>query len=153
MVQGEGQKGYRGLLAWEKAHALASQVYRSLNSFPSDKRWLAIQAMRAAVSVPANIAEGYSRGSLGDYLRFLDIARGSLGELEYYLIFLESEHLLDSNRLEQLQALRVETGSLLHGLWKALKRKQQNGSWDGTQLGEGRVSYGISPLFDEDLDP
>ncbi|HEX9641363.1 MAG TPA: four helix bundle protein, partial [Candidatus Krumholzibacteria bacterium] len=64
--------GFRGLVAWQKSHKLATAVYKALSN-DSSHRWLAVQAMRAAISVPANIAEGYTRGSLRDYARFLDI--------------------------------------------------------------------------------
>jgi hypothetical protein len=104
--------------------------------------------------VPANIAEGYSRGSLGDYLRFLDIARGSLGELEYYLLFLQEQNLLADEQSDALQGLRRDTGSLLFGLWKALKRKQQNGNWDRTTLiREERADYFVDLDIGDDLDP
>jgi four helix bundle protein len=87
---------------------------------------------RAAVSVPANIAEGYGRGSLGDYLRFLDIAKGSLAELEYYIHFIEKESLLPPSDAENLRLQREKTGRLLHGLWQSLKRQAPQ-SWDHGQ--------------------
>ena len=141
-----GGRGFRALLAWQKADELASGVYRTLGSAPERHRWLTVQAMRAAISVPANIAEGYGRGSLGDYLRFLDIARGSLAELEYYLHFIGREGLASDSDVVALQGLRDEAGKLLHGLWRSLKQKARNGTWDRSgQVREAEISYEADP--------
>src|SRR3989304_10118184 len=104
------EQGFRRLVAWQKADDLASAVFSVMPLLSLQHRWLRDQAARAAVSVPANIAEGHGRGSLGDYLRFLDIARGSLAELEYYLHFLRRNGLIEAERLVQGEGLRTETG-------------------------------------------
>lgn len=129
---GTRNQGFRGLLAWQKADELASAVYRALRPVSSANKWLASQAIRAAISVPANIAEGYGRGSLGDYMRFLDIARGSFAELEYYLHFLTREGIIDESETARLEEIKQEAARLLNGLWKSLKTKGRNGSWDRT---------------------
>jgi len=129
MEPGTRNQGFRSLLAWQKADALASATYRTVGPAKTD-RWLVSQAVRAAISVPANIAEGYGRGGLGDYLRFLGIARGSLAELEYYLIFLEREQIISSSATAQLSSMQQETARVLHGLWKSLKAKTKDGTWD-----------------------
>ncbi len=125
----EGGAGFMKLNAWKRADDLASAVFRVAQQIPSQHRWLSSQITRAAVSVPANIAEGYGRGSIGDYTRFLDIARGSLSEVEYYIHFLRREGLAGETDLKQLALLRAETGRLLYGLWQSLKTKS-NASWD-----------------------
>jgi four helix bundle protein len=125
----EEVRGFKKLLAWQKADELASAVFHAVEPLPAQHRWLASQISRASVSVPANIAEGYGRGSLGDYLRFLDIARGSLSEVEYYVHFLGKEHFLSESDVEKLSRLRSETGFLLHRLWVSLKAKTGE-SWD-----------------------
>ena len=128
------QRGYKKLRAWQKADDLACTVFLEMAKPPTKPRWLVSQVSRAAVSVPANLAEGYGRGSLGDYLRFLDIALGSLAELEYYLHFMVRTNLLTPTIGEQLSALHSQTAGLLVGLSKSLKTKAREGSWDHSRL-------------------
>ncbi|MBO6537158.1 MAG: four helix bundle protein [Balneolaceae bacterium] len=76
-------KTHRDLQIWQKSMDFVSMIYSSTNHFPdSEKFGLTSQARRAAVSVPANIAEGYGRRSNGDFKRFLNISMGSLFELQ-----------------------------------------------------------------------
>jgi len=91
------------------------------------------------VSVPANIAEGYSRGSIKEYIQHLQIARGSLAETEYYLLFMRDAELLAPNVLTDLDKLRSETARLLLGLIRSL----QNGSDRPRRVGEDAVEYVI----------
>jgi four helix bundle protein len=80
-------ESYRDLLVWQLAMDVAEDVYRVSIHAPADWRYaMANQMVRAAASVPANIAEGYGRDSTGSYLQFLKIARGSLKELETHLL-------------------------------------------------------------------
>ena len=75
--------GFRELKVWQKGMGLVVEVYSVTKGFSEEERYgLSSQIRRAAVSVPSNIAEGYGRQSRRDYLRFLQIARGSLYELE-----------------------------------------------------------------------
>lgn len=77
---------YRDLHVWQRATALAVEVYRRTAKFPADERFgLTSQVRRAVVSVASNIAEGSGRASWGDLLRHLSIARGSLKEVEAQL--------------------------------------------------------------------
>jgi four helix bundle protein len=140
-------RGYKKLRAWQKADDLACEVFTEMARPPAKPRWLVSQISRAAVSVPANIAEGNSRGSLGDYLRFLDIALGSLGEVEYYLHFMRRNTLLASEAADRLDALQSETGRLLVGLFKALKAKARDGSWD-----RGRAIREEFATYESDID-
>jgi four helix bundle protein len=126
MVQ---EQGFKKLIGWQKADDLASAVFRAAQKLPPQHRWLASQSARAAVSVPANIAEGYGRGSQAEYLRFLDIARGSLAEVEYYIHFLARENLVDEATTNRLESVHSETGKVLHGLWRGLKAKVP-ATWD-----------------------
>jgi len=91
----EGAAELARLDTWRLSDDLALEVFKLSRHLPPDLRWLGVQALRAAVSVPANIAEGYSRTSKREFLQFLSIARGSLTELEYYLHFLGRSDLID----------------------------------------------------------
>jgi four helix bundle protein len=78
---------FEDLLVWQKAHAMVLAVYRQTRSFPKDEQFgLVSQMRRAAVSVAANIAEGFKRRSRPDKARLMNIAEGSLEELRYYQI-------------------------------------------------------------------
>lgn len=75
-------KSFRNLVAWEKAMALVCQTYRATTQLPEAERFgLAAQMCRSAVSIPSNIAEGQGRSTTTDFLRFLQMARGSAHEL------------------------------------------------------------------------
>ncbi|MBI2886371.1 MAG: four helix bundle protein [Chloroflexi bacterium] len=125
----EERKGYKKLRAWQKADELASTVFRAVWRTQTIPPWLREQVCKSALSVPANIAEGYSRGSLADYLRFLDIARGSLGETEYYVGFMAENGLINASIAEKLLSLLSDTGGLLFGLIRSLAQKQKAGTW------------------------
>lgn len=76
-------KSFRDLQVWQKGMQLASLVYQTSRALPKDEQFgLISQMRRAAVSVPSNIAEGYGRRSRADYVRFLNMAMGSLFELQ-----------------------------------------------------------------------
>lgn len=77
---------FENLTVWQLAHDLALRVYKVTSTFPTQEQYgVVAQMRRAAVSIPANIAEGNARGSRADYLRFCHIARGSVAEMKYLL--------------------------------------------------------------------
>ena len=79
--------GFQRVIAWQKAHAFVLAVYRVTNGFPEDERFgLTSQFRRAAISIEANIAEGYKKLSKADKLRFFNISQGSLEECRDYII-------------------------------------------------------------------
>jgi len=149
---GQAKRGFRKLVAWEKADELASAVFQALKERQAPP-WLAAQTIRAAVSVPANIAEGYTRGALKDYLRFLDIARGSLAELEYYLHFMVTNQLMDPCAYDGLARLHSEVGNLLVALIRSLRLKLKEGSWDRTRISEDRAEYSTVSAVNNCLPP
>jgi len=107
--------------AWRLSDDLALEVFKLSRHLPTDLRWLGVQALRAATSVPANIAEGYSRSSKREFLQFLSVARGSLTELEYYLHFLRRSELIDQQTYDSLTRLRRRAGQTLFGLMRSVR--------------------------------
>ena len=91
---------FQDLVVWRKAHELVLGVYKLTNSFPKSETYgLTAQFRRAAVSVPANIAEGFKRRGKADKARFLNIAQASLEESRYYLILAKDLGYRDSSKL------------------------------------------------------
>ncbi|HKI52695.1 MAG TPA: four helix bundle protein [Anaerolineales bacterium] len=118
------EKGFRKLIVWQRAHQLVLQIYKFTEEFPKHEMFgLISQLRRAMVSVPANIAEGYAAGGKGQFGRYLDIAQGSLAEVEYYLILAQELSYITQTQYEQAETLRAETGFLLHRLIESLGRK------------------------------
>lgn len=112
----EYKAGYYKLNVWIKANELALLVYRTTKKFPRDETFgLSLQMRRCAVSVPANIVEGYGRRTNKDKLQFYYIARGSLNELEYYIDLSFRLDYIDKNEYQNLSILRHDVGRLLHG--------------------------------------
>src|SRR5688572_1545386 len=99
-------KSYRELRVWRAAMALAKDLYRLTAAFPELERYgLTSQLRRGAVSVPSNIAEGYSRASRREYLRFLGMARSAIAEIETQLMLAR-----DLDMAAEAEILTVLTG-------------------------------------------
>jgi four helix bundle protein len=115
---------FEQLEVWKRAHALVLGVYRLTSGLPSDQRFgLVSQMQRSAVSVPANIAEGFKRRGQNDKIHFYNIAQGSLEELRYYFILCRDLHYgIEYNGI----AAEAEAVSrMLHGLIRSIERRQQ----------------------------
>jgi four helix bundle protein len=111
------------LRAFELADEVALLVYRITARFPRGEQYgLTSQIRRAAVSVPSNIVEGCARESQADYLRFLNIAFGSLRELHYQLNLSNRLRFLDNQNLSLVEPQILETEKVLNGLIKALRK-------------------------------
>jgi four helix bundle protein len=94
---------FRNLRVWQRAHQLTLDLYGDTRTFPKEERYrLTSQLRRAAVSIPANIAEGCGRNGDTELARFLTIARGSASELDYFLLLAHDLGYLKSSRYEQL---------------------------------------------------
>lgn len=97
---------FKDLDAWQRAHEFVKAVYQETKKFPEDERYgLTSQFRRAAVSIAANICEGYRKLSKADKLRFLNIAQGSLEECRYYIILSRDVEYIDSSIAEHLEFL------------------------------------------------
>lgn len=110
---------YRDLDVWKQSMLLVKEVYRETKQFPSHEIFgLTKQMRRAAISIPCNIAEGKGRGSAGDYRYFLNVARGSVLELEtQILIAADLGYAIQS---ENLVSRTNEIGRMLNGLIRYL---------------------------------
>jgi len=114
---------FRQLEVRKEAHALALMAYRVTKAFPGDERYgLVSQMRRAAVSIPANIAEGFKRRGLQDKIRFYNISEGSLEELKYYFVLSKDLCYLSSNN--DLLAQSETVGRLLNGLFASTERRR-----------------------------
>ncbi len=108
---------FQDLLVWQRSHALALSVYRLTSSFPASERiGLISQPRRAAVSVPTNIAEGSKRKTGQEYARFLNIAEGSLAEVEYLLLFSRDLQYAAAKFVEALMQEASEIARMLNAL-------------------------------------
>ena len=114
-------RSYRDLRVWQQAMDLAEATYRATEQFPEHERYgLVNQLRRAAVSVASNIAEGHAR-SLGDYLRHLLIANGSLAEMETQFVIGARMTFLPADLAESLLQTCDLVGRMLGGLRKSLR--------------------------------
>lgn len=114
-------RDFKKLKVWEKAHRLTLSFYAATAGFPKEEMYgLTSQIRRAASSVPANIAEGCSRGSDADFARFLHIASGSAVELEYHLLLARDLGMMPSPRHVELDAEVNEVKRMLATLVRKL---------------------------------
>ena len=117
-------RGYRDLMVWQRSMDLAENVYLLTHNFPGEERFgLTSQTRRAAVSVPANIAEGYGRGTRPSYANFVRIAQGSLKELETHLILAQRIGFCTDRDTEGLLGEADEIGRMLRSLLTKLSPK------------------------------
>lgn len=111
-------KSFRDLVVWQKAHEMVLAIYRLTRRFPSEEKFgLTAQLRRAAVSVAANITEGFSKRGRLDKVRYLNIAQGSLEEVHYYLILAGDLGYLAP---EELAGHYREVARLLNGYTRAI---------------------------------
>jgi len=114
----EPAKTFEDLVVWRKAHHFVLEVYRLSRTFPRSETYgLSSQFRRAAVSIAANIAEGFRKRGNADKLRFLNIAQGSLEESRYYLILVRD---LEYGNVAGLETQLVEVSKLLEAYSRAI---------------------------------
>lgn len=116
-------ESYQDLVVWQKSMDLVVAAYQLVAALPSNERYeLGAQIRRAAVSIPANIAEGFGRWHSKEFVHFLLIANGSLKELETHLLIAKRLDFFNSEQLNSPMALAQEIGRMLAALRKKLDR-------------------------------
>lgn len=112
------------LRVWQRSHALALDVYRITATFPEAERFGIIsQVRRAAVSIASNIAEGAKRQSRREYVRFLNVAEGSLAETESLLRLSHDLGFAEDAVVDDLVKEAEEIARMLHGFRQAVERR------------------------------
>jgi four helix bundle protein len=106
---------FESVLAWQKAHIFVLAVYRITKSFPTEERYgLTSQFRRAAVSIEANIAEGYKKIGKADKLRFMNISQGSIEECRDYILLSRDLHYVSDNEFSELHQMLEDTSKMLY---------------------------------------
>jgi four helix bundle protein len=115
---------YRDLVAWQRAVDMAEAVYRLSAGFPREEQFgLTAQLRRSAVSVAANVAEGWGRQTRPAFVSFLRIAQGSLKEVETHLIIAERVEVAAAGSCDEALGVCEELGRILRGLIARMERR------------------------------
>lgn len=114
-------QSFKDIIAWQKAHSFVLQVYQATRNYPAEERFgLCSQFQRAAVSIPANIAEGYKKLGNADKLRFMNIAQGSLEECRYYILLSKDLNYITENNYFTLTESIEEASKLLNAYCRGI---------------------------------
>jgi four helix bundle protein len=118
-------RSYRDLKVWQAGMRLVVLTYRTTRQFPKCELYgLTSQMRRSAVSIPANVAEGYGRSHRGDYLRYLSVANGSLKELETELLIAARLGFVTRAQARELSEIADELGRMLGSLTRSLSDRR-----------------------------
>lgn len=114
-------QSFKDIIAWQKAHQFVVTVYTITARYPAYERFgLCSQFQRAAVSIAANIAEGYKRLGKADKLRLMNIAQGSLEECRYYILLSKDLNYINENDYDALTRSIEETSKTLNAYCKSI---------------------------------
>jgi len=117
----EEKHSFKKLNVWQKTYLFVLNIYKQTQNFPSFELYgLTSQIRRGAVSILANISEGSERQYKKEFVQFLSIARGSLAEVETYLMLSRDLGYMTKEEFVQLEEQRKEIGRLLRGLYRSL---------------------------------
>jgi len=116
-------KTFKDLIVWQKSMAVVKDIYLLSIDFPGEEKYvLTPQIRRSAISIPSNIAEGYGRNSKKDYIRFLQIAKGSMYELKTQLEIANNlAYINNNNKYLEVEEKLTEIDKMLYSLIKKLK--------------------------------
>lgn len=126
-MKGGEQKiqSFTQLIAWQKAHLLALEIYKITKAFPAEEKFgLIDQLRRAAVSVTSNVAEGFYRRTMKDKAHFYSISLGSLAEIQNQLLLSRDLLYVSREKFKVLALKTVEVHKLLNGLIKSSKSRE-----------------------------
>jgi four helix bundle protein len=117
-------KSYKDLIVWQKAVELIKEIYKICKQLPAEEKFILVpQMIRAAISIAANIAEGWVRNHKVEFIRFLNISFGSATELETYLIVAKSQYQnIDYSKAE---GLIIEIQKMLNSLINNTKSSEK----------------------------
>jgi four helix bundle protein len=119
-------ESFKDLMIWKSGIELSNEIYRLTSGFPKEEVYgLSSQMRRAVISVPSNIAEGWGRGTTKSYILFLEIARGSLYELDTLIEISFDLNFISTDKKTELINKIAETGKMLNALISKLKIKNQ----------------------------
>lgn len=117
-------RSYRELKVWQNSVELVTVIYQITASFPKEEMYgLTAQIRRSAISIPSNIAEGAARNSTKEFIRFVDIALGSLAELETQFIIANNLGFVSENSKNESMDSLQDVGKMLNGLKRRLNEK------------------------------
>ena len=120
-------RSHQDLRVWQKSIDLVLDVYKLTAKFPSHERFgLSSQMQRAAVSIPANTAEGHARGTRNDFAHFLDMANGSVAELDTLLAIACKLSYCEAKERSTINEQLAEIGKMLGGLRMKLRSNSGN---------------------------
>ena len=118
-------RSFRDLECWQQAHEFVKAIYSITKHFPEDERYgLSSQFRRAAISIAANICEGYRKLRRADKLRFMNIAQGPLEECRYYIILSHDIEYIDQAAFDSLEYLINGTSWKLNGYAEAISQNK-----------------------------
>ena len=114
-------QSFKDLIIWQKSHQLTLDIYKLTKQFPTDEKFGVIsQIRRAAYSIPSNIVEGHSRKSAKEFKYFLNISKGSLSELEYFLILSRDMKYITNAEFKEMESKVIEISKILFSFNKNL---------------------------------
>lgn len=123
-IPASNNQGYKKLILYQKSKELVLLIYKLTKSFPKTEQYVLVpQIRRSAISVAANIVEGYAKKSTKEYIRFLDISIGSVTELELFLELSFELKYFDTMKFSETNGLLIEVKKLLYSYQKSLRVK------------------------------
>jgi four helix bundle protein len=137
-------RGYQKLRVWNDAIDFYVQTCRVFRGFPYELKRVASQSIASSDSVHRNIAEGYCRRSIREYLNFLNIALGSLGESVSGIYAYKKSNQITEEDFQKLDALAFKLENGLLKLVESLEHKRDRGEWiDNLMVKESNTVYGV----------